>query len=109
MSTIVRNVRNTRKSNETVYIGRGSIWGNPFTHLPLSRTQATVQVRTREEAVEAYKAWLGGTCYTDLEQERRQSILNCIHLLKGKTLLCYCYPQACHGDVLAEMADEEES
>jgi hypothetical protein len=25
--------------------------------------------------------------------------------LKGKTLICFCKPSLCHGDVLAEIAD----
>jgi hypothetical protein len=25
--------------------------------------------------------------------------------LKGKTLGCWCKPEACHGDILAELAD----
>jgi hypothetical protein len=27
--------------------------------------------------------------------------------LKGKKLGCWCKPNACHGDVLAELADDE--
>jgi hypothetical protein len=26
--------------------------------------------------------------------------------IKGKTLGCWCKPEACHGDVLAELADK---
>ena len=40
------------------YIGRGSPWGNPFTHLPLSRTKARFQVETKEESMIRYEAWL---------------------------------------------------
>jgi hypothetical protein len=29
--------------------------------------------------------------------------------LKGKTLFCWCKPDACHGDVLAELADVQDS
>jgi hypothetical protein len=28
-----------------------------------------------------------------------------IHLLRGKDLVCWCAPQACHGDVLLELAN----
>ena len=28
--------------------------------------------------------------------------------LKGKRLGCFCHPQPCHGDVLAELADRED-
>jgi hypothetical protein len=27
--------------------------------------------------------------------------------LKGKDLVCYCAPLACHGDVLSRIANEE--
>jgi hypothetical protein len=33
---------------------------------------------------------------SDAEFKRR------IHELKGKTLGCFCKPEACHGDVIAE-------
>jgi hypothetical protein len=26
--------------------------------------------------------------------------------LRGRTLACWCAPELCHGDVLAELADE---
>jgi hypothetical protein len=38
----------------THYIGRGSALGNPFTHLPLGRTKALVQVPTIEDAVACF-------------------------------------------------------
>lgn len=76
-----------------VYIGRGSKWGNPFSHLP--NTLARYQVSTREEAIEKYREWIINQPYL-LEQ---------LFELKGKTLCCFCKPLACHGDVLAELAD----
>ena len=35
-----------------IYIGRGSKWGNPFSHM--DGTQALYKVATRQEAVEKY-------------------------------------------------------
>jgi hypothetical protein len=29
-----------------------------------------------------------------------------IHTLKGKVLACWCYPERCHGDYLAEWANK---
>jgi hypothetical protein len=82
-----------KKSEFDVYVGRPSIWGNPFSHLP--NTLAQYKVNTREEAIEKYREWI----------QTRPKLLKQLYKLKGKILGCYCAPLACHGDVLAEMAD----
>ena len=51
------SVVNLRQSNYDVYIGRGSRWGNPYTHL-LGATKAQFKVDTREESIERYTEWL---------------------------------------------------
>lgn len=76
-----------------VYIGRGSKWGNPFTHL--ANTKAEHQLETREDAMNAYRDWIG----------KQTDLLGAIRELQGKTLCCFCKPQACHGDVLSEYAN----
>ena len=78
-----------------VYIGRPSQWGNPFTHLADRKTRAAFIVGSRDEAIAAYRAWI-------LTQPQ---LLAQLSQLQGKTLGCWCHPQACHGDVLAELAD----
>jgi hypothetical protein len=90
-----------------VYIGRGqgSIFGNPFTHK--EGTQAAVVVGSRAEAVQAFRDWLASAACEEIEPERRQAILDAIPTLKGKVLGCWCAPLACHGDVLAELANAE--
>jgi hypothetical protein len=90
-----------------VYIGRGegSIFGNPFTHK--QETQAQVVVGSRDEAIQAFRDWLAGAAWQDVEPERRQAILDAIPTLKGKVLGCWCAPLACHGDVLAELANAQ--
>lgn len=76
-----------------VYIGRGSKWGNPFSHLEKSKAQ--FKVDTREEAISKYKDWI-------MEQPQ---LLADLHELKGKILCCYCKPASCHGDILSDLAD----
>lgn len=78
-----------------VYIGRGSIWGNPFSHM--SNTKADFKVATRDEAVESYRDWI----------QTQPQLLAQLPKLKGKVLCCFCKPQACHGDILAELADKQ--
>ena len=75
-----------KKAPYDVYIGRGGAWCNPF---------RIGKDGTREEVIEKYREWI-------LTQD---FLLNNISDLKGKILGCWCKPQACHGDVLAELAD----
>jgi hypothetical protein len=39
----------------------------------------------------------------------RPELLAQLSELRGKTLGCYCKPEACHGDVLADLADKKIS
>lgn len=71
-----------------VYIGRGSPWGNPFRIGPDG---------TRDEVIEKYRVLL--TVRPDLVSRAKDE-------LRGRDLLCYCAPQACHGDVLLAVANE---
>lgn len=98
------------KSAYNIYIGRGkgSIFGNPFTHLTDSKL-ASVIVADRRAAVQAYRDWLAGAAWQDVEPERRQKILAAIPTLKGQILGCWCAPKECHGEVLAELANAETS
>lgn len=96
MSTTVANVRHEEYD---VYIGRagrghpGSDWANPFRigdvgpdGQPLTREQVLVSYRRYAEArLRQDPAWLDP--------------------LRGKVLGCWCKPRACHGDILAELAD----
>jgi hypothetical protein len=77
-----------------VYIGRGSKWGNPFTHRE-STYPGVVRVGSPEAAIGMYREWI----------MRQPQLLNALDELRGKVLGCYCKPAACHGDVLAELAD----
>jgi len=71
------------------------MWGNPFTHLALKRTKARVQLASRDEAVDAFRKWVLGEAWTDLEVGRREYIQKHLGDLKGKILGCYCVPWAC--------------
>ena len=82
-----------KKSNYDVYVGRPTKWGNPFSHKKLP---GIITVSTREEAIAAYTEWI----------KSQPELLKDLHELKGKTIACWCKPQACHGDVLAKLADD---
>ena len=77
-----------------VYVGRRctmggwnlpeSKWHNPF-----------VVARDRSLAVAQYREWI----------QKQPELMAALGELKGKVLGCWCAPQSCHADVLAELAD----
>ena len=69
-----------------VYIGRPSKWGNPFT---------IGEDGTRDEVVRRYEVYA-----------REVFTREDLEVLVGKTLVCWCKPLACHGDVLVELVRE---
>lgn len=85
MSRIV-NLRTTTES--FVYIGRGSIWGNPF---------VIGKDGSRDAVIAAYERWI----------RTQPTLLAQLPALKGATLGCYCAPLRCHGEVLLKLLKEQ--
>lgn len=95
MQPKVWNKHHKNAPADAVYIGRGSPWGNPFSHM--ANTKAQYIVETREQAIKLFEMALGETDKAIIRRE-----------LKGKHLLCFCAPKPCHGDVLLRIANEEK-
>lgn len=70
-----------------VYIGRPSKWGNPFV---IGRDGS------RAEVIALYRDWI----------KTQPRLLAALDNLRGKRLGCYCAPNRCHGDVLADLVQE---
>lgn len=87
--TPVRNKRTYKGPG--IYIGRPSKWGNPF---------VISEKMPREKAIEKYTTWLLGKIASG------EITLEELAALSGHTLICWCHPLPCHGDVLAEFADQ---
>lgn len=104
-----RRTKGWRMPENTVYVGRGSRWGNPWRvgstgwvikpggiidrepHPPLTLEQAIESFRNSMEADP-----------DDLRYMRAE--------LRGKNLACWCpVSQPCHADVLLELANREEA
>ena len=81
------NVVNCKYSNYDVYIGRPSVWGNPF---------KIDKDGTRAEVIKKYEAYI----------RSNNQLLVLLPSLKGKKLGCWCYPKFCHGDVLIKLINE---
>lgn len=77
-------VVNCRSVCYDVYIGRPSIWGNPF---------EIGKDGTRAEVIDKYRRWI----------VQQPELMAKLHELDGKTLGCWCHPKACHGDVLVDL------
>ncbi|QYW06611.1 hypothetical protein uav_080 [Pseudomonas phage UAVern] len=93
-ATVVNKYKVNMDDPDIVYIGRGSKWGNVYSHK--KGTKAQYWVETREKAVNAYKQLLWHCIKAG--QITKEDLLE----LDGKRLACYCAPQACHGDVLVK-------
>jgi Domain of unknown function (DUF4326) len=80
------NKRRVEVAPYAVYIGRPSKWGNPF---EIGRDG------TRAEVIAKHRAWLCD----------QPELMAALPELKGRDLLCWCAPLACHGNTLMELAN----
>jgi hypothetical protein len=71
-----------------VYIGRGSMWGNPF---------KIGKDGNRQEVIDKFERFI----------RSNPAMMLAAKSLKGKVLGCWCKPAVCHGDILAKIANEE--
>lgn len=81
---------NRHKGEFDIYIGRGTIWGNPHPRDP-------GQGISRQISVEMYREHL----YQCLEDGR--ITINDVLSLSDKRIGCSCSPLPCHGDVIIEV------
>lgn len=93
------NILNKHKDGmpaDAVYIGRGSKWGNPFTHI--QGIPNTVLCKDRDEACDKHRLHLW--------QQIKQGDITLAELaaLHGKDLVCFCAPLRCHGNTLQRAA-----
>ena len=73
-----------------VYIGRGSIWGNPF---------RIGSDGDRDAVIARHAAWL----------RDQHHLLRALDELRGRDLVCFCAPLACHGDLLLRLANVDRA
>ena len=85
----VYNKRHTYPA-DAVYVGRGSDWGNLY---------KIGEDGTREEVIEKFeKVYVPAIL---------KKIPDWLEPLRGKDLVCWCFPKACHADVLLRLANAE--
>lgn len=85
-----------------IYIGRA--W--PYQRLPESLFANPFRIEKdtdelREDAIELYASWL--------LNPKQARILRQIDMLRGMTMVCWCRPRRCHGDVLLKLLQDKPS
>lgn len=87
---IVLNRKKSGLPEKSVYIGRPSLFGNPF----IEGIDGT-----RDEVINQFE----------------QYILSKPHLIefgrkhyKGRNLVCWCKPKPCHGDILLKLFNDKD-
>jgi hypothetical protein len=87
------NVLNKHKQGipaGAIYIGRGSKWGNPFRIGPDG---------DRNTVIAKHAGWLA----------HQPELLRALDELRGRDLVCFCAPLACHGDLLLRLANADHN
>lgn len=85
------------------YCGRGSILGNPYTHIKDKETKAKYIVKDRDEAIDRYADYFdvmygGHREFTKAIDEIYEKYKNGEDVWLG----CYCAPQRCHCEVIVD-------
>lgn len=111
-----------RMPENTVYVGRGSRWGNPFpTHEPERDGHGDIipgrkiEVRSAQEAVKLYTKHIMPYSHHGAHATMGDFYLSIANIesiraeLAGKNLCCWCSTDSvCHADVLLTIANESE-
>lgn len=90
-ATTVHNLRRERMRPGDARIDRATAFGNPFV---LGGDGTRAEVIARFEARERARV--------AADPARRAAVAG----LHGRRLFCWCAPEPCHGDVLAQLAAE---
>ena len=84
----VHNKYHRTAGPNAVYIGRGSLYGNPF---------VIGKDGSRDDVCDKYEQYILGN----------PQLLQAVKTrLKGCDVVCFCAPKRCHGDTLVRLANE---
>lgn len=82
-----KKYKSVKSTPDYEYIGRGSYWGNPYS-----------MYTDGEERGEVIRKFKYDFDYEKFPKKDKREV----HKLTGKRLGCFCKPQDCHGDILAD-------
>ena len=104
MPTTVVNIRDHKawEAEGGVYIGRrtrtlkGSRFANPFT---IGRDG------DRQQVIVKYKAWFYAHI---ISYPNDNYFCEDVEKLRGKMLVCWCFPERCHGEIIVEYLEGKD-
>lgn len=110
MGKIIRYCKLTedRVGDNVFDVSRAGILGNPYTHIKDRNTKALIKVKTREQAIELYKAYFKKMMSSkDKEampfQREFRRIVDAYKNYDTVYVGCYCHlNEECHGDFIIE-------
>lgn len=93
----------THNGPNNFYIGRGSVLGNPYTHITDKKTKALYQAKDRDDAIEKYSHYFDLMYGSNIAFTKEIDKIYEVYKSGVDVYLeCYCYPLRCHGDIIKE-------
>lgn len=94
-----KRTKNWRAPENTVYVGRPTVWGNPFAIADFGRIAS----------IQYFRRWINGENFNVsgfvVGAMRRNELMRRLPELRGKNLMCWCVDGPCHANILLEMAN----
>jgi hypothetical protein len=108
MEIKVVNKYHHRLQPNDYYIGRGSFFGNPYTHFPLNTTKAKEKCSSRKEALIKYCDHIANLFSNPKSpiSEELERITSISEKYGCVNFICFCKPKACHGEILKRFVDK---
>ena len=103
----VYNRRNEVHTKNDFYIGRGSVLGNPYSHIKDKKTKAIYEAKDRDDAIDKYDHYFdlmygSNKAYTKAIDEIYEVYKSGEDVYLG----CFCVPLRCHGHVIKEKLEK---
>lgn len=112
-NTVVLNRKQHDTPGDAINIGRGDGsllegtvgdgWGSPHPLSEIERTEGVSSAEARQLSVSRFERDLVAKLKQDGEVGERWR--TAVAQLQGETLVCWCAPKACHGEILAHWAE----
>lgn len=104
----VVNKHTHQPTENDIYVGRGSILGNPYTSIHGQSTKAEFTCETREDSIKCFSSHL-----KEKIQKKDKAICDELNRIwkiakSGKlvNLVCYCSPKACHATIIKRTLEQ---
>lgn len=97
----VYNRRIETHNKNDFYIGRGSVLGNPYSHIKDRKTKAIYEAKDRDDAIDKYSHYFdlmygSNKAFTQAVDDIYEVYKNGEDVYLG----CFCAPLRCHGEVI---------